>query len=251
MAKFRLDYADIPVADLEDSTRAFQITDQFNGIIKLLERLGVNLGPILGAVLPLLLPFLASKAKPEPVAPVDPGAEPPALPLEPGLPEGTDVGPDEDDSGRVVKEIRVKYFWIAEENKTINAQRFKATLRGDDPVREGMRICLNASPYDQEGREIGPPGDDPALNKLLDDLFWYKSGPEKGTSRLRWHGNNEDISHFTGGDHQRGCTPKLKIDRGVLSNNEEAPTGELYGIYTTPDGREIKTNVLPSLRAKG
>ena len=236
--------------DPEKASGLFKIIDQFNKLKGLLALMGID---VEGLLKKLVAKYITDRKKADKAAP--PPAQVPADDVAAAPPPVVAPAPAPPADARRITNIIAKYFWLAQENKTVSANGFKGVLDRSNPVVGGDRVAINATPYDQFGKEIASDGqegvDRPGFTGKnwtpeLDAAMWYPDG----SSRLRWF-VRDGIGRITGGTHQRGFVPKVKHDKGTLGDNQEAELGSVYGIYTAPDGSTIRTNTLPSLRCKG
>ena len=250
----KIDYKTaLALAGEEDPEKAgglLKLVDMLNRMSGWLAFLGID---IKAELKKLVAKYVTDRKKADKTAP--PPAQVPADEVSSAPPPVVAPAPAPEPSARRISSIVTKYFWLAQGNKTISASAFAGVLDRSNPVVAGDRVAVNASPYDQFGREIASDGqegvDRPGFTGKnwtpeLDAAMWYPDG----SSRLRWFADG-GIGRITGGTHQRGFVPKVKHDKGTLGDNEEGELGRVYGVYTAPDGTEIRTNVLPSLRAKG
>lgn len=235
----------------EQASGLFKLVDQFNKLKGLLALMGIDVNALLKKLVAKYVTDRkkADKTAPPPAqVPADTSAPPPAT-----APPATAPAPGP--GARVITSIVAAYYWIAADNKTYGNADRKAKLSREDPIVPRDRVAINATPYDQFGKEIASDGqegvDRPGFTGAnwtpeLDAAMWYPDG----SSRLRWFVEG-GIGRITGGTHQRGFVPKVKHDEGSLGKNEEGELGVITGVYTAPDGTVINVNPLPSLRAKG
>lgn len=235
--------------DPEKASGLFKLVDQFNKLKGLLALIGIDVDALLKK---LVAKYVTDRKKADKTAPAPataPAETPPAAP--PPVTAPVPAAP----SARTITRIVVRYYWLAHDNKLANKAHWDNVMTRRDPVIGGDKVCLNASPYDQFGQEIASDGqhgvDRPGFTGRnwtpeLDAAMWYPDN----SSRLRWFVEG-GIGVMTGREHQRGFTPKIEHEKDTLANDQEAELGEVYGIYTSPGGQEIRTNTLHSLRAKG
>ena len=232
--------------DPEQASGLFKLVDMLNRMSGWLAFLGID---VKAELKKLVAKWIADRKKADKTAPA------PAVPPAEAPPPAVAPAPAPAPTARTITSIVAAYYWIAGDNKTYGNAKRKQILSREEPVVPGDRVAINASPFDQLGNEVKSDGqegvDRPGFTGAnwtpeLDAAMWYPDG----SSRLRWFVEG-GIGRITGGTHQRGFTPKVKHDSGTFGKNEEGELGTVYGIYTAPDGSVIRTNTLPSLRAKG
>jgi hypothetical protein len=238
------------------------------GLGMILQLLGVT-GPdgkldvakLVQIVLPLVLAFVsqlqAKQGQGQPAIP-PPAPTPTLPPADKPVPDWPDDDTDTPPTGqRVVADFRLVYGGAIEKNVQVPLERWKRKKARQEKVAPNTRIRIDASPIDQFGKEIGPPGDNEALHALLAQLLLKPGGEQPGgvTPRLRWRIENSGGSTFiTQGVHYRsdgsrsyGCTPAVKVP-ALAPGSGTQETGEVWLDYDDPITGQVRTfGPLPSL----